>query len=277
MNLVFKVFPIETFDDYIWSLTFNGWTPNFIVTHNTSVPSQKLFTEWHERKNWTFEQWLKNLASYYAGQGFKGCPHFFVGYDKIGVLNDPRYPGTHSPSWNKFTWGVETVGEFETEPFDNGVKKNLIATLAILHTRIGLNPADFKLGVRGLHFHKEDKLTSHRTCPGRNLVKSTLIADVVRYMNVDQDQHIHITEAAQIADTSKLTDEELIDIKWLQLNLNAKCNAGLKVDGKVGNMTKEAVKAFQKIMKLKFIDGIAGPVTRLALKNYNVASIKGWK
>jgi hypothetical protein len=33
------------------------------------------------------QQWGKNLASYYTGMGWNGCPHLFVGYDKILVLN----------------------------------------------------------------------------------------------------------------------------------------------------------------------------------------------
>lgn len=277
MNLILKSFSIEEFDKYVGGLKFNGWTPNFIEVHNTSSPTQKLFKEWHSRPNWTWEQWLKNLASFYRGMGWSGCPHLFVGYDRIGVLNDLTVHGTHSPSWNKFSWGVETVAEFDNEPFDDGVRTNLVAALGILHSRIGLNPADYKLGVRGLHFHKEDAATTHKNCPGKNLVKKDLIEAVVKYMNLDGvDHHIHMTEAAHTADTAALTDEELLDAKWLQLNLNAKCNAALKVDGKIGDATKKAVKAFQTLMKLKIIDGIAGPVTRLALKNYNAASTKGW-
>lgn len=273
MNLICQSFSIDEFASYVANLKFNGWTPNFVEVHNTSSPTQKLFTEWHSRSNWTWQQWLKNLASYYTGMGWTGCPHLFVGYDRIGVLNDLTIHGTHSPSWNKFSWGVETVAEFDVEPFDNGVRNNLIAALAVLHSRIGLNPADYKLGVRGLHFHKEDAATTHKNCPGKNLIKARLVADVVASMNKDAGEHSHIPMTAHVADTSHLSDEELLDVKWLQFNLNAKCNAGLKVDGKVGNQTKEAVKAFQKLMQLNLIDGIAGPVTRLALKNYNVTTL----
>lgn len=267
MNLICKSFSIEAFKDYVENLKFNGWTPNFIVVHNTSVPNQQLYRDWHKKPTWTMEGWLKNLASYYASLGWKGCPHAFVGYDRIGVLNDLTIHGTHTPSWNKYSWGVETVAEFQNEPFDNGVKDNLVSALATLHSRIGLNPADFKLGVRGLHFHKEDVETTHKDCPGKNLVKSDLINDVVAYMNKDDPVgHPEISIAAHTVDTNDLSLFELTDISWLQLTLNKKRNAGLRVDGKLGDKTKEAVKDFQKFMKLKLIDGIAGPVTRKALK-----------
>jgi len=71
------------------------------------------------------------------------------------------------------------------------VKDNLIACLAILHSRIGLNPADFKLGVRGLHFHKEDVATTHKDCPGKNLIKADLVAAVVAHMNKDNPSNFH--------------------------------------------------------------------------------------
>lgn len=276
MHLILKSFSILEFEDYVWNVyKSNGWTANFVVTHNTSSPTQKLFREWHSRANWTFEQWLKNLASYYAGMGWNGCPHLFVGYDRIGVVNDLAYPGTHSPSWNKFSLGVETVGEFENEPFNDGVKANLVAALAILHSRFGLNPSDYKLGVRGLHFHKEDKNTTHTSCPGKNLVKKDLVKSVVDYMNLDSpSSHPHISEAVHTADSFSLTDFELLDARWLQTNLNIKTNAGLEVDGKIGDKTKKAVVNFQKLVRLNNIDGIAGPVTRKALKNYNVSILK---
>lgn len=272
MNLICKSFNIEELKLYLPTIKFNGWTPNFIVVHNTSVPDQKLYREWHSRSNWTMEQWGKNLASYYAGKGWQ-CPHAFVGYDGVLILNDLTHPGTHSPSWNKFSWGVETVAEFDKEPFENGVRDNLVATLGLLHSRIGLNPADYKLGVRGLHFHKEDVATTHKDCPGKNLVKAQLVKDVLEYMNKDEGQHLHIPEAVHLEDTFSLSLYEATDNKWLQAMLNLKTKTGLLVDGNVGSKTKQAVVNFQRIAGLKVIDGIAGPVTRMALKNYNIARL----
>lgn len=265
MNIIGRAFSISEFKDYVDNVRFNGWTPQFVVVHNTSVPDQKLYKDWHNKPNWTVEQWLKNLVSYYKGMGWNGCPHLFVAYDHICVLNDLTKHGTHTPSWNNFTWGVETVAEFDREPFDNGVRENLIAALGILHSRVGLNPADFKLGVRGLHFHKEDIHTTHRDCPGKNLVKPELIKSVVDYMTASNDGgHVHISEASQVADTSSLSSTELYSIVWLQTQLN-KNGATLTIDGKLGDKTKGAVKNYQIKHNLT-ADGIAGPLTRLSLK-----------
>jgi hypothetical protein len=58
------------------------------------------------------------------------------------------------------------------------VRDNLIAALAILHAAAGLQPLPYQRGVRGLHFHKEDPVTTHKSCPGKNMVKADLVAAV---------------------------------------------------------------------------------------------------
>jgi GH24 family phage-related lysozyme (muramidase) len=186
MNIVGKFVDLAGFAAHVEGLVFTVWTPQFVVVHNTSAPTLANYADWRahpERHgNWTPEQWLKNLAGYYSGLGWNAGPHAFVCPDGVGLFTPFTQRGTHSPAWNSITWGIETVGEFETEPFDDGSKTNLIAVLGILHARIGLNPADYKFGVRGIHFHKEDPITTHKTCPGKNMVKADLVADVVAYM-----------------------------------------------------------------------------------------------
>lgn len=270
MHLIAKSFSIDDFKNYVQNLKFDEWLPKFVVVHNTSVPTQELYKKWHDKANWTPEQWLHNLASYYAGMGWNGTPHLFVAYDKICVLNDLTFHGTHSPSWNAISWGVETVAEFESEPFDNGVKENLIAALGILHSRIGLDPENYKLGVRGLHFHKEDVNTTHKDCPGKNLIKVDLVQSVVDYMDKNGGaEHLEIPEISQTADTSELTKEELTSIVWVQQKLGF---APDECDGIAGEQTKRAVKLFQEKHNLN-VDGIAGPVTRLAIKENSNATV----
>jgi len=284
MQIINKAFSIDEFKSYTSSVNIAGWAGmsdikkrlQFPVVHNTSSPTQALYKSWHDRKDWTIEQWGRNLASYYAGMGWQGCPHLFVAYDKILVLNPLDKRGTHTPSWNYISWGIETVAEFESEAFDGGVKDNLIAAVAILCAKATFNPADFVLGRSGIHFHKEDAGTTHKNCPGRNLVKTDFVASVVDYMNknlgtkynapVFETSHPHISIASQIADTSALSNDEMISIKWVQERLNALGFGPLKTDGIVGTLTKNAVKKFQSEKWLD-VDGIAGPLTRKALKD----------
>lgn len=272
MQIVARKFTHAEFKSYLDGLKIPDWA-KFVVVHNTSAPDIKLYHEWEKRPNWTAEQWLRNLTSYYAGMGWNGTPHLFIPPtpDTILVLNSLLVHGTHTPSWNGFSFGVETVGEFEREAFGDPTRDNLVAALAMLHGKAGLTPLPFSLGVRGLHFHKEDHATTHRTCPGHNMVKADLVNAVMAAMGHDvpipQDPHIHdVPMASQEADTSGMSIQELTSVKWLQTMLNRwHTGLGLSVDGVRGKKTTDAVHQFQREHDL-VADGIAGPVTRAALK-----------
>lgn len=269
-GIVGRFVQIAEFKAHVDALRFDGWTPSFVVVHNTSEPDLALYNEWraHPEKHggWTPELWGRNLASYYAGMGWSGGPHAFVAPDGILLFTPFTTPGTHSPAWNSRTWGIETVGEFDREAFAGSPSHaNLVALLGILHARIGLNPADYHFGVRGLHFHKEDPVTTHKSCPGKNMVKPDLVADVVSYIeSLHPGDHQDIAVAVHTAPPA-LTGIELTSTIWLQQRLNAKgAVPQLATDGDLGEATRQAVRAFQQKNAL-VPDGIAGPLTRAKL------------
>jgi peptidoglycan hydrolase-like protein with peptidoglycan-binding domain len=291
MNIVGRKFTHAEFQVYLESLNVTPWA-KFVVVHNTDVPDIALYKKWGARegkyKNWTPEQWLRNLASYYSGMGWKGGPHLFIPptQNTILVLNSLLLEGTHSPSWNKFSLGVETVGNFEREAFIDPTKANLVAALAMLHKKFGLQPDGFVLGGnsiakagKGLHFHKEDTATSHKTCPGRNINKEQLVADVLAAMNpapvsapAINPPHTHeIPIASQEVDTSRLNSVEMTSIYWLQAALNMwSPSLRLVVNGVRDTKTVTAIKLFQTSQGL-VPDEVGGPVTRVALKKATAA------
>jgi hypothetical protein len=178
-SIVGKSFTADEFERYVGSLEFTGWRPRFAVVHNTSVPDRKTWDGWQARRlPLTDEKWGQNLAGYYKGLGWPGCPHLFVTPGSILTMNPLTMAGTHSPSWNSISWGIETVGEFDRDLFTGSIKDNLVAALAILHAAVGLPLLPYERGVRGLHFHKEDPRTTHKSCPGKNIVKGDLIKTV---------------------------------------------------------------------------------------------------
>ena len=83
--------------------------------------------------------------------------------------------GIHSPSWNKLALGFEMLGNYITDSFSSGrglaVRQNAVAAIATLTAVLGLNPDSLRL-------HKEDPATTHKTCPGKNVKKAEVIADV---------------------------------------------------------------------------------------------------
>ena len=172
------------FSAYIDTVQFGLWCPRFIVVHNTSAPDLKTYAgHWSRPAPITDEQWMQNLAGFYRDtQHWSAGPHLFVTPRSICAFTPLNHPGVHSPSWNSISWGIETIGEFETDPFDGSVRDNLVAALGILHAKAGLQPLPYEKGVRGLHFHKEDPNTTHKSCPGRHMDKADLINRVQQYI-----------------------------------------------------------------------------------------------
>lgn len=199
-GIVGRSFTPDGFASYVASLKFGAWRPRFVVVHNTSAPDTRTWQGWQARKPpISDEKWMQNLVGYYRDeQHWSAGPHLFVTPGAINVFSPLTGPGTHSPSWNAISWGVETVGEFERDKFEGPIRTNLIAALAVLHAAVGLQPRPYELGVRGLHFHKEDKATTHKSCPGRNIVKADLVVSVEAKI-IDMHGGEHTVEHIKVA------------------------------------------------------------------------------
>lgn len=174
---------------HVASLDFSKWrrkdgsrsTPKFITLHNTSQPTIKLWLSWPAEKR---QQYIRNMQPYYANMGWKGGPHFFVPpQEDIAAFgfNDPTNCGTHCSCFNSDSIGIEMVGEFNVEGFDDGpgalVRDNAVLLMALLYNKLGLDPAHYIYGKSGLHFHVECHADNH-DCPGKHVSKSDVIARV---------------------------------------------------------------------------------------------------
>ena len=163
-------FSAEDFDVYCKGLTWTSWRPSFIVLHNTATPSLA------QRPNGFTKQHILNLVGYYRDtQGWSAGPHLFVDDKQIWVFTPLTTTGRHSPAWNLKAIGIEMLGNYETDEFDSGrgakVRKNAVCAMASLCGALGLDPDTIKL-------HKEDPVTTHKTCPGKKVVKAKVIAEV---------------------------------------------------------------------------------------------------
>ena len=181
----------EEFRAHVAQTSFASWRPSGIAVHNTANPSlyptgKKGQGSW-KGSSIAPAQRVKNLASYYSGLGWRSGPHLFIDDDGIWLFTPINQPGTHSPSWNGTKIGIEMVGDYDIEKFDEGpgakVRANTVAALAILHARLGLDPNTIKL-------HKEDPRTTH-ACPGKNVMKADLIRRVINYMGDGGDHSTH--------------------------------------------------------------------------------------
>lgn len=168
-GIVGKSFTPDAFEAYVAGLRWTGWKPQFIVVHNTAAPSLA------QRPDGLTRQHIANLERYYRDdQHWSAGPHLFVDDRQIWVFTPLTMSGVHSPSWNGVAIGIEMLGDFDRESFTSGrgaaVRANAIAAIAILSKRLGFDPGTIRL-------HKEDKKTTH-ACPGRNVVKTDLVAAV---------------------------------------------------------------------------------------------------
>jgi len=163
-GIVGKGFTANQFDEYVQSVQFGVWRPRFIVLHNTFIPR---IADWHQVPG---QQRMQNLQHYYRDtQHWSAGPHLFVADDLIWVFTPLNTSGVHSPSWNAISWGVELVGDYSTEDFSPAIQSNATSALAALHALGAINPESLKL-------HKEDIKTSHKNCPGPNVVKANVIS-----------------------------------------------------------------------------------------------------
>ena len=166
------------FASYLKTLQFNnGFKPEFVTLHHTASPSLA------QRPSGFSAQHLKNLLDYYQNQlGWNGAPHVFIDDQADGIIVFQRMDrrGVHAVSFNKNSWGVEMLGDFDSESFSSGrgaiVRRNSLAALNIMCNALKASPDTIK-------FHRDDPKTS-KTCPGRNVTKSDIVNGVKSIMNV---------------------------------------------------------------------------------------------
>jgi hypothetical protein len=159
MQIVGRAFSASAFATYVATLSLlktAAWA-KFVVRHNTGSPTLA------QRPDGLTVQHIQNLKAYYEGLGWHAGPHLFVDDHQIWVFSDLRHPGVHTPSWNSESFGVEMLGDFDTEDFNSGrglaVQKNAIAAIAVLSHYAGIDSHTMK-------DHREDPETTHRDCPG---------------------------------------------------------------------------------------------------------------
>lgn len=201
--IVGKAVSIPQLQEYLERLEFKLWRPSLIVWHNTAAPT---LAQWRESaaKDRTRglipgQTRINNLVTYFKGRGWSSGPHAFVADDAIWLFTPFTAKGTHSPSWNGMSIGIEMIGDFSKEDDESGaglmVRKNTIALTALLCEKLGLDPQ------QAIKLHKEDKKTDH-DCPGANIArdKKKMVQEVIEYMG-HAGEHVDPPEVPQVKPT----------------------------------------------------------------------------
>lgn len=169
---------------YLDSIMFGAWRPLFVTVHHTGGPTLADWMKWQQptakRGPVSDEQWMKNLASYYGNElGWSHGPHFFFTPKNFCVLSTPTVRGTHAVSFNALSWGVEMVGNFDSEHLEGELLDRYITGVACLHIALGLKPGPYHYKTAGIHFHRDDPETS-KTCPGLRIDKNVFVDQVTK-------------------------------------------------------------------------------------------------
>lgn len=154
--------------------------PQFVVLHNTDNPMlDEALAKANGRGWWTSvsdQQRLLNMQTYYHDtEKWRSGPHLFVTDQAICLFTPLSERGTHSPSWNSVSWGIEIVGNYDLEPLTLETRANVIVALGMLCKWGGFAPETTKL-------HKEDPLTTHKTCPGKNIDLSDILDGTKQFL-----------------------------------------------------------------------------------------------
>jgi hypothetical protein len=167
-----KFTPLE-FEEYLKRrISPQAWVKR-IVLHNTAIPSIKqrpggILTANH----------ISNLHTYYAkNQKWSGGPHLFIDAQGIWVFNPLMVPGVHSPSYNSSSWGVEMLGDFESENPNEGLGKQIVENTQLAVAALAKVQGWSDVDNQRLILHREDPRTTHK-CPGKNISKLNFIEEV---------------------------------------------------------------------------------------------------
>lgn len=241
-----------TFAAYLKTIRLTTWRPEFCVLHNTGVPTVR---DWPKVPG---PVRMHNLESYYRDvQHWSAGPHLFCAPDFIWLFTPLWIEGVHSPSWNHRAWGIESVGDYDSEPLNQGVYRNVIAALALLHPFGGFSPDT-------LRYHREDPQTTHYGCPGKNLGNKASVIQAIKsamnggssidFTDVESGSSSTATSHPILKRGSRATE----DVKLLQHLLGMQ---DVNAPGVFGPMTERAVKDFQLSHGIDPADGIVGQET----------------
>jgi hypothetical protein len=155
---------------YLKNLRFTSFDPSFVTIHHTANP------DLNDRTKGFSAQHLLNLKHHYEEiQGWPGAPHFFVDDRGIIVFQELNKRGVHAKSFNRNSWGIEMLGNYDsTSDFLNKraeiIFQNTAELVALLCEFKGFKPDSLK-------FHRDDPKTT-KTCPGKLILKKPFVERV---------------------------------------------------------------------------------------------------
>ena len=264
-----RQFTLAEFEAYVQTLSWDkGWKPAFLTGHNTAAPRLSQYLAYSPAVR---RAWPANLNNYYRGMGWHSGPHAVVCPDVDGggiwLLCDPEQDGVSVSCWNHQTFGIENLGDYETEDPTTGhgaeVRDQFVGVAAALCKKLNWTPRPQVLGVKGIHWHKQCARDGH-PCPGKNWDGDDVISRIEAALALPSPAKAAPLPPMQQQGASAPT----MSVSSAQTALNkAGARPQIVVDGVPGNKTRQAIVEFQNAKGL-FKDGLLGAATIKALQAY---------
>jgi hypothetical protein len=138
---------IEELNQYLKILSKPKWLKGLVV-HHTYTPQ---VYQWRGMKT------MLGMLRYYNAMGWNAYPHFFIAPDGIWTMNDLSTVGIHSNLANSYTYGIEVVGRYDTQFWQEPIRTFALETIATL-IQWG------KLSVHTIYPHRQ--FNPAKSCPG---------------------------------------------------------------------------------------------------------------
>lgn len=179
-GLVGKQLTPDEFDVYVNNLKLGSWTPKGVTIHHTASPNLEM-----RPKGFT-AQHLLNLQEYYRDEmGWSAGPHLFIDQTHINIFSPLTDTGVHAVSFNKSHWGVEMLGDYDSEKPDPKVIYNTYRAVSALLKKINRSESS-------VNFHRDDP-TTNKTCPGKLIDKKWFIPGLANIMDGELTDNIRVT------------------------------------------------------------------------------------
>ncbi len=162
MEIIGRRLTLREFEEYVGTYDFGPLLPNKLVLHHTWRPTVE---------GWAGERTIAGLKRYYEGKGWPAGPHLFVGPDGLWLFSPMRHDGIHSSSLNPRSVGIEVVGDYDAEVWQEPVKTFALGAVRALQNRLAI-------GESQIYFHRD---VSSKSCPGRAITKEWLFAELQNF------------------------------------------------------------------------------------------------
>ena len=173
MEIDGRVMTADEFVRYVENLDLPPPLPTRVFLHHTWRPTPD---------SWRGLDSIMAMKAYYERlvwedmdgrlqEGWTAGPHLFVAEDGIWLFSDLRYDGVGVYGHNYRSRHLEMVGNYDAQLPSGAILENTIATLGILHERLGLD-------VGKLDFHRD---YSNKSCPGWAVQKEWIIPQVTAW------------------------------------------------------------------------------------------------